>query len=117
MCEGPRVSTSDSAIHKPFPSLLQVKDRRGSHRPSTAERCVVPQLWIPVRAFKTPGFYDEGEEMSRIPVPSKPPIRVMRNGRAAQEFCSSGFRSISWRSLLYIVLAFSVFLLALHFVG
>ena len=55
--------------------------------------------------------------MPHIPVPSKPPIRVMRNGRAAQEFCSSGFRSVSWRSLLYIVLAFSVFMLALHFVG
>ena len=55
--------------------------------------------------------------MSRIPIPSKPPIRLLGGTKAKQEFCKSGFRSISWQSILYMALAFIVFMAVLYFVG
>ena len=55
--------------------------------------------------------------MSRIPFPSKPPIQLLGDTKAKQEFCKSGFRSVSWKSILFIGLAFIVFLAVLYFVG
>lgn len=42
---------------------------------------------------------------------------MMHDQKAKEQFCQSGFRSISWKSVLFMSLAFVVFLLVLYFAG
>jgi hypothetical protein len=67
-------------------------------------------LKVPVsNDVNMPGF-------PRVPVPSKPPIRALpRGAKAKGELYGAGF-IISWKSILFFVLAVAAFTVFLYFV-